>query len=123
MVASHNDSYQLSQSAGFQTRVFQSVLTFCVEVSQSEQANTTPFHRERFRYAQTILTTSTQTALQQQFASGVSTDANCLSDATQNGTVALTPANRDTQGGLVTDAHIDAAVSSQFNAYVPGIAG
>ena len=52
------------------------------------------------------------------FADMIATDANVLADATQAGTVALTSGNVATQAALVTDAHMDAAVSSEFNTFL-----
>ncbi len=73
------------------------------------------FHRERQALAVGIMTApDTWKPL---FANGAATDSNCVSDATQAGTVALTGGNVATQAALVTDAHIDAAVSGQFNCF------
>lgn len=73
------------------------------------------FHRERQSLAVSIMTSPE--LWKPLFANGVATDTNCISDATQAGTVALTGGNMATQAALVTDAHIDAAVSSQFNCF------
>jgi hypothetical protein len=51
------------------------------------------------------------------FANTVATDANVSGDATVAGTVPLTTGNVATQAALVTDAHIDNAISSQFNSF------
>jgi len=51
------------------------------------------------------------------FAMNVANDASVIADATVNGTVVLTTGNVATQAALVTDAHMDTAISGEFNAY------
>ena len=117
MAASHSDRYQLSQSQPFQNRVQASLLSAFVAITN--EGWTIPFHRERTGYIVNAMSTSTTLATAVTlFSDMVATDPTVISDATQAGTVALTPANRDAQGALVTDAHIDSAISSQFNAIV-----
>jgi hypothetical protein len=117
MAASHSDSYQLSQSVPFQNRVQSSLLSACVSIANEGWA--VAFHRERTTFiASTLSTSSTLASAVLLFTSTVACDANVLADATQGGTVPLTGANRDAQGAIVSDAHIDAAIASQFNAYI-----
>lgn len=114
MAASRNDMYQLAQSTPFQNRVQASLLAACVAISN--EGWTIPFHRERASFAMNVLTTpSIYVPL---FANSVATDPTVIADATQSGTVSLTGANRDSQGALVTDAHLDSAVASQYNSYI-----
>jgi hypothetical protein len=117
MAASHSDSFQLSQDVTFQGRVQQALLTACVSIANEGWA--VAFHRERAMFINSILSSTAQlTAMVTLFTNSVSTDATCLSDATVGGTVPLTGANRAAQAVLVTDVHIDNAISSQFNAFI-----
>lgn len=112
-----NDENQLSQDPTFQGRVEAALLAACVAIGT--EAWTVPFHRERARFAEQILSaTGGQSTYVTLFANSVATDANVISDATQAGTVSVTASNRATQAALVTDAHINAAVSGQFNSFV-----
>lgn len=117
MAASRSDENQLSQDPIFQGRVQASLVAACVAIAN--EAWTVPFHRERSTFAAQILSaTGGQSPYVTLFSNSVSTDPNVIADATQGGTVVLTGANRAAQAALVTDAHIDAAVSSQFNAFM-----
>lgn len=112
-----NDEYQLSQDPTFQNRVQASVLAACVAIANEGWA--VAFHRERATFSAQILSaTSGQGPYITLFANSVATDPTCISDATQAGTVPLTPSNRAAQAALVTDAHINAAVSAQFNSFI-----
>lgn len=111
------DSYQLSQDSVFQQRVQAALLTACVNIGN--EGWTVVFHRERSFFAQQILSaTSNQAGYFTLFANSVATDPTCLSDATQNATVTLTAGNRAAQAALITDAHINNAVSAQFNTFI-----
>lgn len=117
MAASHNDSFQLSQDPVFQNRVQAGLLTACISISTEGWA--VAFHRERSTYIQNILSsTNSLAAAVTLFANSVATDVTVLADATVGGTIILTGANRAVQSLLVTDAHIDSAISSQFNSYI-----
>lgn len=111
---SHNDKYQLSQDAGFRNRVRTSLIAACVAIAN--EGWTVVFHEQRMRQAQAILNSpDNYTPL---FANSVATDTSVINDATASGTVALTSGNVATQAALVTDAHIDAAISAQFNSFL-----
>lgn len=122
MAASRSDEFILSGDTTFQGRVQASLLAACVAIAN--EGWTTAFHRERARFVSIILqaTSNPQTNYVQLFTNSVSTDPTVIADATQGGTVVLTTANRAAQAALVTDAHIDSAVSAQFNCFivVPG---
>lgn len=113
-----SDQFQLSQDATFQGRVQASLIAACVAIGN--EGWTVPFHRERATFSAGILagTGGTQASYVTLFTNTVSTDSSCISDATQAGTVVLTSANRAAQAALVTDAHINAAVSAQFNSFI-----
>lgn len=113
MAASRSDMYFLSTDPTFQNRVRASMVAAAISVTT--EAWTVAFHRERDTYAVAILNSPDSYKLL--FANAVATDANCISDATQAGTVVLSGGNVVTQAALVTDAHIDAAISSQFNSF------
>lgn len=113
-----NDSYQLSQDPVFQNRVQAALLTASVAISN--EGWTVAFHRERASFAVQILAGSggAQAGFVTLFTNAVATDTTCLSDATQAGTVQLTSANRGAQALLVTDVHINNAVSAMFNSFI-----
>jgi len=119
--ASRNDSAVLSTDTTFQNRVRESLVATCFNISSEAVtglSGTMPIalHLKRANYCQTVL--ASPDSFKQIFADAVATDANVLADATQAGTVALTSANVAAQAALATDAHIDTAVSSQFNGFL-----
>lgn len=114
MPASRNDSATLAGDVTFQNRVKESLIAACIAIANEGIA--IAFHRERARYATSILNAPNGFATL--FANSVATDASVLTDATQAGTVVLTGANVAAQAALATDAHIDAAISAQFNSFV-----
>lgn len=117
MAVSYNDKYQLAQSTLFQHRVQASLCAAALAV-QSENANTTPLHPPRADLARSILLSPTgNTNYVQLFSNVVACDTSVINDATGSGTTAITAANMDAQQANVTDAHIDAAISSTFNAF------
>lgn len=122
MAVTHKDRYTLSTDPVFKTRVQAALVTACVSIANEGWA--VAFHRERAAFAAQILfSPSSPTDWVQLFTNTVSTDATCISDATAAGTVVLTGANIATQAALVTDAHIDNAISAEFNAFIRGIPG
>ena len=117
MAVSHNDRYMLSMDTTFQHRVQSSLITTCISIAN--EGWTVPFHRERAIFAMQVLASPTGTQnWVQLFSNAVATDTNCISDATQAGTVALTAGNVAAQAALVTDTHIDTAISAEFNAFI-----
>jgi len=113
MAASLNDQAILATNLLFTNRARQSLVATCVAVTT--EAVTTAYHYRRAQFATTVL--NNPTSYQTLFAYAVATDANVISDATVAGTVALSAGNADTQQALVTDAHINNAVSGQFNSF------
>lgn len=114
MAVTHNDKYILSTDVAFRNRVQASLMAACVSIANEGWA--VAFHRERAQFVTQILSLpSTWVPL---FTNTVSTDASVIGDATQAGTVVLTAGNVATQAALVTDAHIDAAISAEFNAFI-----
>lgn len=113
MVASYSDKQFLAADSTFQNRVRQSLLAACVSIKN--EAVTTAFHRERENYLVAI--TNQPDFYKIIFTDIVANDANVISDATANGTVVLTSANAAAQAALVTDAHVDTAISSDFNSF------
>lgn len=117
MAVQFNDMYQLSQDTVFQNRVQAALTAACIAI-QNENPTTTPFHKERSGLATAILTwISGANPYIQLFTNTVSTDTNVTGDATEGGTVPLTAGNRAAQALLVTDAHIAAAISGEFNSF------
>lgn len=113
MATSRSDMNVLSTDSGFQSRVRASLIA--ASISITTESRTSAFHRERETYAVAILNNPDSFKLL--FSNSVATDASVISDATQTGTVALTSGNVATQSLLVTDAHIDTAISGQFNSF------
>lgn len=117
MAVTHKDKYTLSVDPVFMNRVQAALIGACVSIANEGWA--IAFHRERATFAATILNNPNGSPnWAQLFCNSVSTDSTCISDATQAGTVVLTGANVAAQAALVTDAHIDAAISAEFNAFI-----
>ena len=114
MAASRSDQAILSADPVFQNRVRQSMVSAAIAVYNEGWA--VVFHRARARQCQVILN-DTLDVLKIQYARSVATDASVIADATVAGTVVLTTGNAAAQAALVTDVHIDNAISGQFNCY------
>lgn len=120
MAASRNDSYLLGTNTTFLGRVQASMVAAAVAIAS--EGISVVNHQARVSLVHQILASPTaETNYATMFSLTVATDANVLADATASGTVALTAGNVATQQLSVTDAHIDSAVSGQFNAYCQGI--
>lgn len=115
MAASYSDKYTLTTDPTFQHRVQQAMTQACQNIQT--EGWLTPFHRERSRYCAQILNSpGTYLPL---FVNVVANDSAVISDATAAGAVVLTAANVAAQAALVTDAHMDNAVSANFNSFFP----
>lgn len=117
MAVARLDEFNLGNDSIWQNRVKASLLSACVAI-QTENFQTTLFHRERSNYVAEI--TGSVASLNDavsRHAFAAATDPNVISDATQAGTVSITSANADTQQALVTDLHLDTAISNQFNTF------
>ena len=119
--ASRNDSAVLSTDTTFENRVRESLVATCFNISSEAitgLSGTMPvaLHLKRANYCSLVL--AAPDSFKQIFSDAVATDANVLSDATAAGTISLTTGNVAAQAALVTDAHIDTAVSSQFNGFL-----
>lgn len=120
MAASRNDSNILGANPLYVNRVQSSLVAACINIFAEGTAVAN--HRDRVQLVHQVLSNPTSmTNYTTMFGVATATDASVLADATQAGTVPLTSGNVSTQEALVTDAHIDAAVASMFNAFVPGI--
>lgn len=116
MAASLNDQAILAGSTLFKNRVLQSLVASCISITtEAVTVSTLLLHVRRAAFAHTVL--NNQTTYQVPVAVAVATDVSVIGDATQAGTVVLTSGNVDAQQALVTDAHINAAISGQFNAF------
>src|SRR5215831_12228602 len=113
MAVTYSDKNLLSTDAGFQSRVRASMISNSLAVTT--ESFSTAFHRERQTYAVQVL--NAPDTYKPLFANTVATDTAVINDATQNGTVTLASSNLATQAALVTDAHIDSAISSQYNSF------
>lgn len=113
MAASYSDQQFLAADPVFQNRVRQSLLAACVSIKN--EAVTTAFHREREAFL--VGVANSPDTYKVLVAQNVATNASVISDATAAGTVVLTGANAAAQAGLVTDAHLDTAIASNFNTF------
>jgi hypothetical protein len=114
MAASRSDQAILAADPTFINRVRQSLIAACISIT-NEGWSGGPIHRQRAARAEAILNEPDN--FKPIYAMSVATDANVISDATVVGTVVLTAANSAAQAALVTDAHMDTAVSAQFNSF------
>lgn len=119
MAVTHKDRYLLSTDGTFLQRVQASLIAACVAISNEAY---TPSFPGRHNFACTIIQNPTGLNGSQNwvqlFCNTVATDTTCIGDATQAGTVALTSGNLAAQAALVTDVHIDSAVSAEFNSFI-----
>lgn len=113
MAATYNDKDMLTTDVQFQKRVRQSLIQQAGNIMT--EAVTTSFHRERSRYAAAVLNAPLNYLTI--FVGVVANDPTVISDATAAGTVVLTSGNVAAQAALVTDAHIDTAISANFNSF------
>src|SRR6266849_4450394 len=114
MAASRADSAVLASDPTFQNRVRESLVAACQAIAG--EGFTVAFHRERSRFAAQVV--EAPDSFKTTFAILCATDTNVLADATQAGTVVLTSGNVAAQAALVTDAHLDAAISAEFNTFI-----
>ncbi len=127
MPASRSDQNVLSTDGVFRGRVRASMIAAAIAINA--EARTVPggfpawavadYYAKRATLASKIVLAPD--AYAPLVTNGVSTDANVVADATVGGTVSLaslTAIQVATQAGLVTDAHIDAAVAGQFNDFI-----
>lgn len=109
----YSDQQLLAADVTFQNRVRQALMTACTNIKS--EAVTVAFHRERETF---LVAVSNQPDLFKGiFANSVATNASVIGDATVAGTVPLTSGNVAAQAALVTDLHIDTAISSNFNSF------
>lgn len=114
----------LAADSTFQMRVKFRLWTAIQNVYSNNGANITPdgvlLYNRRRQFAVFIEQTFNGGTPNWPFimAQGVATDTTVLSDATSGLTIDVTPGNAEAQGLLVTDAHIDNAIASQFNSYL-----
>ena len=117
MAVTKSDMDMVSQEPTFQNRVQASLIVACIAISNEGWA--IPFHRERADFCARVLGNPNGTpnfvAL---FSNAVATDTSVINDATQTGTVVLSAGNRAAQAALVTDSHLDTAVSAMFNSFI-----
>ena len=115
MAATRLDQVNLAADPTFQNRVRQSMISAAISVS-NEGWSGGLIHQVRRQQCRTILN-DTLDNLKIIYARAVATDATVIADATVGGTVAVTGGNAAAQQALVTDAHIDNAISGQFNSF------
>lgn len=110
----YSDKQFLAADPTFQNRVRQSLLAACLSIKN--EAVTAAFHREREQFLVTIMLQPEVYKIL--FTNIVANDSGVIGDATVAGTVPITSTSIAlTQAVLVTDPHIDAAVSTAFNTF------
>jgi DNA-binding IclR family transcriptional regulator len=112
--ASHADQAVLSADPTFQGRVQESLVSSCISIANEGVAVAN--HKRRSDFCAAVL--AAPASYKTLFAISVATDASVISDATVAGTIVLTAGNIAAQELLSTDAHIDAAISAEFNAFL-----
>jgi hypothetical protein len=110
----YNDQQFLASDPTFQSRVRQALLKGCVAI-KAENPTTTPFHREREAFV--VAVANSPESYKVLIAQSIVSDAAVIGDATVGGTVPLTSGNVAAQAALVTDAHIDAAIVTNFTSF------
>lgn len=110
----YNDQQLLAADTTFQARVRQALLKGCVAI-KAEDPNATPFHREREAFVVGVANSPDNYKVL--LAQSIASNANVIGDATVAGTVPLTSGNVAAQAVLVTDAHIDAAITANFTSF------
>lgn len=119
MAVSYGDKYFLQSDTQFQNRVRASLIAAAVSIASEPIAAGLAgafLHKARANFAEQVLLNPDQ--FKMMFSAAVATDANVIGDATQAGTVTLTSGNVAAQAALVTDAHIDNAISGEYNAFL-----
>ncbi len=110
----YSDQQLLAADVTFQARVRQALLKGCVSI-KAEDPNSTPFHREREAFAVSVA--NNPDAYKTLMSQSISSNSNVINDATVSGATPLTSGNVAAQAALVTDAHIDAAIASNFTSF------
>lgn len=126
------DSYWLSQSAVFKTRVQSALISICTSINSEATTGVTgnmpnSVHSARKNFVVTILNPANFTNWLGQFVAVCSCDATVIADATSaaaNYAPITTAAQGDTasaEAGNIPDIAIVNAISAAFNTFVPGI--
>ncbi len=113
MAVSLSDMDALRQSNSFKARIRASMVEGAVIVAT--EAWSVAFHRERANYVTQILVAPDNFV--DSFAGAIATQTAVINAATNNGAVAITGANADSQQASVTDAQIRTALGAVFNAF------
>ena len=110
----YSDQQLLAADLTFQSRVRQALLKGCVAI-KAEDPTATPFHREREAFAVSVA--NNPDAYKVLMSQSIASNTSVIGDATVGGTVPITSGNAAAQAVLVTDAHIDSAISSNFTSF------
>ena len=111
-----NDQHVLAGDLGLRGRIGTALAATCVYITL--EASTAAYHYERAKLATQILGQLDSQRWPVLFQQVVCTDSQVVDDATEGGTVELDADNVAEQAAKVTDAHLSAAVSSQFNSFI-----
>lgn len=108
----YGDQQLLASDSTFQNRVRQSLIAACNAI-KTESPTAVAFHRERETFLVAVMNQPDVYKLI--FTQIVATNASVIGDATVGGTISLTSGNVAAQAVLVTDPHIDSAISGSYN--------
>ena len=109
-----NDQQLLSSDTTFQARARESFIGFCVSTVLPASLTSTPFQREREHFCSQVLASPDSYKII--LAELAATNALVVGDATVSGTVSLaTATSTANQAALVTDVHLNNALSAAFN--------
>ena len=110
----YSDQQILATDSTFQNRVRQSLIAACLAI-KAESPTTVSFHRERETFLVAVM--NQPDVFKIMVTNSVATNASVIGDATVAGATPLTSGNVAAQAALVTDPHIDTAISSNFNSF------
>lgn len=113
MPATSTDMVRLAANKTFQDRVLEKLLAACSTIKA--EGWTVPFHRERETFVVAVV--NQPATFKTLFANVVATDASVISDATSNGASPIPATDNDAYAAAVTDAHIEAAITADFNMF------
>ena len=108
----YSDQQLLAGEPTFVNRVRQSMINACVGIANDKSA---AYWRERQAFAVGCM--NAPDTYKTIFAQMTASNSAVISDATVAGATPLTSGNVAAQAALVTDAHIDTVITSNFNSF------
>lgn len=114
MPSTYSDQSFLADSAPFRARVQQALVAGAISVAS--EAVTVAHHAARAAYVAEVM--ANPPAFISRFAMAVAAQQAVIDAATGNGAVVLDGTNVATRQALITDAQLNAALNTVFNAFV-----